>query len=124
VRGNKCSIFRKTTGDKGHLLVGTRSAVARRYEQPERLIETFTLPERLHIWQTSRGGEIDFVCGPRRQLDVVEVKYSDNPGLSAAAAASRAHPPGRPTVMATKSLLRTGENYTLIPAHTLLWALG
>jgi uncharacterized protein len=98
-------------------------ALLRRYEQPERLIETFALPERLHIWQTARGGEIDFVCGPRRRLDVVEVKYSDNPGLSAAAAASRAHP-GRPTVLATKSLLRTGENYTLIPAHTLLWALG
>ncbi len=98
-------------------------ALLRRYEQPERLIETFALPERLHIWQTSRGGEIDFVCGPRRQLDVVEIKYSDNPGLSAAAAASRAHP-GRPAVLATKSLLRAGENYTLIPAHTLLWALG
>lgn len=101
--------------------VGT--ALLRRYEPANRLIETFTLPERLHIWQTARGGEIDFVCGPRPQLDVVEVKYSDNPGLSAAAAAARAHP-GRPTVMATKSLFRPGERYTLIPAHTLLWALG
>jgi uncharacterized protein len=98
-------------------------ALLRRYEPAERLIETFTLPERLHIWQTARGGEIDFVCGPRRQLDVVEVKYSENPGLSAAAAAARAHP-GRPTAMATKNLFRPGESYTLIPAHTLLWALG
>ena len=98
-------------------------ALLRRYEPTERLIETFTLPEHLHIWQTARGGEIDFVCGPRRRLDVVEVKYSDNPSLTAAAAAARAHP-GRPTVMATKSLSRPGESYTLIPAHTLLWALG
>jgi uncharacterized protein len=98
-------------------------ALLRRYEPAERLIETFTLPERLHIWQTARGGEIDFVCGPRRELDVVEVKYSENPTLSAAAAAARAHP-GRPTVMATKGTYRPGERYTLIPAHTLLWALG
>jgi len=98
-------------------------ALLRRYEQAERLIETFILPERLHIWQTARGGEIDFVCGPRRELDVVEVKYSEHPALSAAAAAARAHP-GRPTVMATKGLYRPGERYTLIPAHTLLWALG
>jgi hypothetical protein len=52
----------------------------------------------------------------------VEVKYSRAPPLSAAAAA-RAHP-GRPAVMATKDLCRREERYTLIPAHTLLWALG
>lgn len=98
-------------------------ALLRRYEEPSRLIETFVLPERLHIWQTARGGEIDFVCGPRRELDVVEVKYSDDPSLSAAAAAARAHP-GRPVAMATKSVYRARERYTLIPAHTLLWALG
>jgi uncharacterized protein len=98
-------------------------ALLRRYERPERLIETFVLPERLHIWHTARGGEIDFVCGPRHELDVVEVKYSEHPALSAAAAAARAHP-GRPTAMATKSLYRPGERYTLLPAHTLLWALG
>jgi uncharacterized protein len=98
-------------------------ALLRRYERPERLIETFVLPERLHIWHTARGGEIDFVCGPRRELDVVEVKYSEHPSLSAAAAAARAHP-GRPAAMATKNLYRPGERYTLLPAHTLLWALG
>ncbi len=101
--------------------IGT--ALLRRYEPPDRLIETFALPERLHIWQTARGGEIDFVCGPRRELDVVEVKYREQPGLSAANAAARSHP-GRPTVLASKNTLRFGERYTLIPAHTLLWALG
>jgi predicted AAA+ superfamily ATPase len=98
-------------------------ALLRRYESPERLIETFVLPERLHIWQTARGGEIDFVCGRRGELDVVEVKYSANPSLSAVAAATRAHP-DRPTVMATKNVYRREERYTLIPAHTLMWALG
>jgi predicted AAA+ superfamily ATPase len=99
------------------------SALLRRYEPPDRLIETFVLPERLHVWQTARGGEIDFVCGPRRELDVVEVKYREQPGLSAADAAARSHP-GRPTVLASKNTLHFGERYTLLPAHTLLWALG
>lgn len=40
-----------------------------------------------------------------------------------AAAAARAHP-DRPVVLVTKNLYRPGERYTLIPAHTLLWALG
>ncbi|HEY7962300.1 MAG TPA: ATP-binding protein [Solirubrobacteraceae bacterium] len=101
--------------------VGT--ALLRRYEPADRLIETFILPERLHIWQTARGGEIDFVCGPRRELDVVEVKYREQPGLSAASAAARSHP-GRPVVVATKNTLSVAERYTLLPAHTLLWALG
>lgn len=64
-----------------------------------------------------------YVCGLRRELDVVEVKYSDKPHLTAAAAAARAHP-GRPVVMATKSQLDVREDYALIPAHILLWALG
>jgi predicted AAA+ superfamily ATPase len=98
-------------------------ALLRRYEPADRLIETFILPERLHIWQTARGGEIDFVCGPRRELDVVEVKYRNDPGLSAAAAAARAHQ-GRPVAVATKNTSQISERYTLIPAHTLLWALG
>ena len=96
---------------------------SRRYEPADRLLETFVLPERLHIWQTARGGEIDFVCGPRRELDAVEVKYREHPTLSAAAAAARAHP-GRPVVMVTKNALQIAERYTLIPAHMLLWALG
>ncbi|HEX3691990.1 MAG TPA: ATP-binding protein [Solirubrobacteraceae bacterium] len=98
-------------------------ALLRRYEPADRLIETFVLPEQLHIWQTARGGEIDFVCGPRRELDLVEVKYRELPGLTAAAAAARAQP-GRPVVMATRSTLHVAEGYTLLPAHTLLWALG
>jgi predicted AAA+ superfamily ATPase len=98
-------------------------ALLRRYEPPERLIETFILPERLHVWQTARGGEIDFACGPRRALELVEVKYRENPSLTAASAATRAHP-GRPVVMATKNTFRVAEHYTLVPAHTLLWALG
>jgi hypothetical protein len=38
------------------------------------LIESFVSPDRLHAWRTARAGEVDFVAGPRPQLDVVEVK--------------------------------------------------
>jgi predicted AAA+ superfamily ATPase len=98
-------------------------ALYRRYEPAARLIESFVLPERLHIWQTARGGEINFVCGPRRALDVVEVKYSDDPGLRAVSAAAAAHP-GRPVLLATKSVSHIADAYTLLPAHTLAWALS
>ncbi len=98
-------------------------ALYRNYEPADHMPETFVLPERLHIWQTARGGEIDFVCGPRRALDVIEVKYRSEPGRSAAAAAARAHP-GRPVVLVTKDSLEASDAYALVPAHLLLWALG
>lgn len=98
-------------------------ALFRGYEPTDHMPETFALPERLHIWQTARGGEVDFVCGPRRALDVVEVKYRNEPGRSAAAAAARAHP-GRPVVLVTKDALEAGERYALVPASLFLWALG
>lgn len=98
-------------------------ALYRNYEPGDHMPETFALPERLHIWQTARGGEIDFVAGPRRDLDVVEVKYRSDPGRSAASAAARAHP-GRPVVLVTKDVLDFGDAYALVPAHLLLWALG
>jgi uncharacterized protein len=98
-------------------------ALYRAYEPPERLAETFVAPDRLHIWKTSTGGEIDFVAGAAHELDVVEVKYQNNPGLGAAAAAAKAHP-GRPVVMATKQHLDFRAGYTVIPASLLLWVLG
>jgi uncharacterized protein len=98
-------------------------ALYRRYEPPERLIESFVSPDRLHAWRTARAGEVDFVAGPRRELDVVEVKYRRQIDLRGAASVAKAHP-GRPVVIATQEDLLLGERYTLLPAHTLLWALG
>jgi hypothetical protein len=55
---------------------------------------------------------------------MVEVKYREHPPRSpAAAAAARAHP-GRPVLVATKNTLSATDHYTLLSAHTLLWALG
>jgi len=98
-------------------------ALYRRYEPAERLVESFVSPDHLHIWKTTTGGEIDFVAGPASDLDIVEVKYQNNPGVGRAAAAVKAHP-GRPVVMATKTELDFRENYSLVPASLLLWALG
>jgi len=71
----------------------------------------------------ARAGEIDFVAGPRNALDVVEVKYRNRIDLRSASGIAKAHP-GRPVVIATRDELRFTDDYTLIPAHILLWALG
>jgi predicted AAA+ superfamily ATPase len=98
-------------------------ALLRNYERPDRLSETFVAPERLHVWRTGSGGEIDFVAGPRDALEVVEVKYRNDAGRRAAAAAVQALP-GRSVVMATKNELSHDKSYSLVPASLLLWALG
>lgn len=98
-------------------------ALYRRYESPERLIESFVSPERLHAWRTTRAGEIDFVAGPRNALDVVEVKYRNHIDLRGASGVAKAHP-GRAAVIATRNELRFTEDYALVPAYALLWALG
>ncbi len=63
------------------------------------------------------------MAGRCSELDLVEVKYREHPGLSSADAIARSHP-GRPAVLATKNTLQIAERYTLLPAHTLLRALG
>lgn len=98
-------------------------ALYRAYEPPERLIESFPSPDRLHVWRTARLGEVDFVAGPRRDLDAIEVKYQRHVDLRAAAGVSKAHP-GRPAMIATRDDLLFADDYTLLPAHLLLWALG
>jgi uncharacterized protein len=98
-------------------------ALYRRYEPPERLIESFVAPERLHAWRTARAGEIDFVAGPHSELDVAEVKYRNRIDLRSASGIAKAHPE-RPVVIVTRDELRFSDAYALIPAHSLLWALG
>ncbi len=70
-------------------------ALYRRYEPHERLIETFVSPERLHVWRTARASEVDFVAGPRRELDAVEVKYRRKIDLRGASGVAKAHPGDR-----------------------------
>jgi uncharacterized protein len=97
-------------------------ALYHRYEPPASRLEGFDAPVELHVWQTRRAGEIDFVCGPRGEPALVEVKYQNNPDLRGVAAIPRAFP-GRPVIVATKDRLERRPAYALVPAPLLLWAL-
>lgn len=98
-------------------------ALYRRYEPSERSAEAFPCPERLHVWGTSKGGEIDFVCGQRSAIDAVEVADWESVSRQKATAPMRALP-GRPAIVATRDELRFGPTANLVPASLLLWALS
>ena len=98
-------------------------ALYRRYEPTERSAENLLSPERLHVWGTRRGGEIDFVCGPREQIEAVEVADWGTVNRQKATAPARALP-GRPALVATRDELGYGRQANLIPAALLLWALS
>ena len=98
-------------------------ALYRRYEPIERSAENMIAPERLHVWGTRSGGEIDFVCGLRGQIEAVEVADWARVNRQKATAPMRALP-GRPAVVATREDFEFGETANLIPAALLLWALS
>lgn len=98
-------------------------ALYRRYEPAERSAESFACPERLHVWGTRRGGEIDFVCGPRERIEAVEVADWATVDRRKATAPARALP-GRPALVATRDELEFGKWANLVPAPLLLWALS
>jgi predicted AAA+ superfamily ATPase len=108
-----------------HALVENVIALAlhRAYEPSERSAESFLAPERLHVWGTRRGGEIDFVCGPREAIDAVEVADWARVNRQKATAPMRALP-GRPAIVATREELRFTDTANLVPAALLLWALS
>jgi uncharacterized protein len=98
-------------------------ALYRRYEPRERRAENMVAPERLHVWGTRRGGEIDFVCGPRGQVDAVEV--ADWAALDRRKATGPARAlPGRPALVASRDVLDFGKSANVVPAALLLWALS
>lgn len=93
------------------------------YEPEERSAENMRAPERLHVWGTRRGGEIDFVCGPREAVDAVEVADGAVLDRRKATAPARALP-GRPSLVASRDELDFGESANVVPAALLLWALS
>ncbi len=97
-------------------------ALYRRYESSERSAESMLAPERLHAWGTRRGGEIDFVCGPRGQVEAVEVADWAALDRRKATAPARALP-GRPSLVASRDELDFGSSANVIPAALLLWAV-
>lgn len=98
-------------------------ALYRRYEPSERSAENTLAPERLHVWGTRKGGEIDFVCGPREAIEAVEVADWTRVNRQKATAPMRALP-GRPSIVATREELDFGPTANLVPAALLLWALS
>jgi uncharacterized protein len=98
-------------------------ALYRRYEPAERSAENMLAPERLHIWGTRSGGEIDFVCGPREAIEAVEVADWESVNRQKATAPARALP-GRPSLVVTRDELDFGRSANLVPAALLLWALS
>jgi hypothetical protein len=98
-------------------------ALYRRYEPLERRAENMIAPERLHVWGTRRGGEIDFVCGPWERIDAVEVADWASLDRRKATGPARALP-GRPTLVASRDELDFGGSANMVPAALLLWALS
>lgn len=98
-------------------------ALYRRYEPSERSAEAFPGPERLHVWGTRRGGEIDFVCGPRSAVEALEVADWNAVSRQKATAPMRALP-GRPAIVATRQELSFAPTANLVPAPLALWALS
>jgi uncharacterized protein len=98
-------------------------ALYRRYEPRERSAENMVAPERLHVWGTRRGGEVDFVCGPRNEVEVVEVADWSTLDRRKATAPARALP-GRPSLVASRDELDFGRSANVVPAALLLWALS
>lgn len=95
-------------------------ALYRRYEPAERRAEAMLAPERLHVWGTRSGGEIDFVCGPRSAIEAVEVADRSEVDRRKATTPARA----LPTLVATRDELDFGRSANLVPAAMLLWALS
>lgn len=100
----------------------TALALYRRYEPRDRQAENMLAPERLHVWGTSRGGEVDFVCGPRGAIEAVEVADRAHLDRRKATAPSRALP-GRPSIVASRTELDFRASANVVPAALLLWAL-
>jgi predicted AAA+ superfamily ATPase len=98
-------------------------ALYRRYEPRERSAESMLAPEALHVWGTRRGGEIDFVCGPRGRVDAVEVADWAVLDRRKATAPARALP-ARPSLVASRDELDFGGSANIVPAALLLWALS
>ncbi len=98
-------------------------ALYRRYEPRSAARRTCVAPERLHVWGTKSGGEIDFVCGPRESIEAVEVADWNHLNRQKATAPMRALP-DRPAIVATREELEFGATAKLVPAALLLWALS
>ncbi|MGH7881379.1 MAG: ATP-binding protein [Candidatus Dormibacteraceae bacterium] len=98
-------------------------ALFRRYEAERNQLTGFANPTQLHVWGTHSGSEVDFVAGPRNSLELIECKYREKINKNTLMAMQRTLP-NRPMIIATKNHFELGENWALLPAPLLAWALG
>ncbi len=98
-------------------------ALYRNHEPIGRQVIGFLDPDDVHVWSTSTGSEVDFVCGPRATIHPVEVKWVSRLDRRELSRLKRSFP-DRPIVIATRSELELANEHTLIPVPLLLWALG
>lgn len=95
----------------------------RRYEPEHGLVAGFHRPSHLHFWSTNAGGEIDFVAGPRSELEIVECKYANRVRRSVFNGMRVAFG-SRPAVVASRDELEWFDGRALVPAPLLCWALA
>ncbi len=93
------------------------------YEPPAHQAAGFTAPARIHVWESARGREIDFVCGRKGSVDLVEVKYRTGADRRDTLSMRNAFP-SRPAVLVTRDTLGREGSCALVPAPLFLWALG
>ncbi len=98
-------------------------ALYRTNEPVRRQIMGFLDPDDLHIWETAKGAEVDFVCGPRSTATPVEVKWENRVDRRELSRLKRAFP-NRPIILTTKSELELTDEHVMIPVPLLLWAVG
>lgn len=98
-------------------------ALFRRYEAVERQADGFTDPDQLHAYETSAPREIDFICRPRRQAELLEVKFQRNVSLAATQSMRRAFP-ARMGIVTSIDSFELGDRFAIVPTCLVLWALG
>lgn len=98
-------------------------ALYRRYEPVAVQAGGFNDPDRLHVFETRAPREIDFVCGPRRAAELVEVKFQRNVTRAATQTMRKAFPAAT-GVVASIDAFELDDRFAVVPACLLLWALG
>ena len=84
-------------------------------------LESFAVPQRLFLWRSARGREIDFVADAGSMDIPVECKYKADPSGKDYESMSKAFGRG---VMASRTALITDRPVLTVPVGVLLTALG
>ncbi len=102
-------------------LVENATAVSLFRHLERNALESFALPQRLFLWRSGRGREIDFVADVGPTVIPVECKYTSAPGGKDYESMSKAFGHG---VMASRSALITDRQILTLPVGVLLAMLG